>query len=339
LWSAQFLSGLISFEQFVENVENKQKEFDPEDYSSDALYINVQAFSNLTFLASKMNRLKGIKEAFVDYASAKSLKYISNIPMNANSREINSQFQTATGNLLIAFKPAEQLNSILKLTTFRHIPTYAHSIMVGKIAVCLTKHLIQKDPACFIGCLGFERVEDVKNGESQLIELAEKSGLCHDIGKISYAGNPFMNAKNLSEDELRIVKAHPRYGYTLLTRDIDSAQLEGYMDVILGHHKHYDNQGGYPEDFDINSSKHRMFIDIIYAADTIDEHTDNISKGHIDGDSLERVRAAVISGAGREYSPIVAKLLEDAQVMKDIERILETERKEAYFTAYTHAWS
>ena len=59
-------------------------------------------------------------------------------------------------HLSSVFDPAEQLDFVLKMTTFRHIPTYAHSIMVSKIALCLTEYLLSENPHCFVGCIGID---------------------------------------------------------------------------------------------------------------------------------------------------------------------------------------
>ena len=45
LWEAQFLSGLISFDQLRENVYNKQATFADDDFSSDAIYVKINLLS------------------------------------------------------------------------------------------------------------------------------------------------------------------------------------------------------------------------------------------------------------------------------------------------------
>jgi len=215
--------------------------------------------------------------------------------------------------------------------------------MVGKIAVCLTRFLIEKSPECFIGCSGMETVADVKENADVLCGYAEASGLCHDIGKISYDSNPYMSARVFTEDELKIVKMHPETGKKLLSRK-EGALNEGalndlYTDVIVGHHKHYDNINGYPETFDLNASKHKMMIMVIKAADTIDAATDDVGKTYAVAKSLPEVCAEIKTLSEREYSPDIAELLEYSEVTEALEHILTEGRKEAYYTAYSHAWS
>ena len=339
LWEAQFLSGLISFEQLRENINRVKEETSPDDYSENALYIRIQLDSYLIFYAAKMSKLKDKKDEVTVSSMKNIVDYFSLIPMTVNPSDVNEKFQTFVTNLSGVFQPAEQINFILKMTTFRHIQTYAHSIIVGKIASRLTEFLAVRNPGCFVGCINIDKPEDVQSRIGELCRFAETGSLCHDIGKIKYVGNPFMQARVLTEDEFEIIKRHPYEGYKMMLREDGTSFHEGYADIILGHHKYFDNSGGYPDDFDIAKSKYRIMIDIISAADSIDSGTDDIGKTYTDAKNLETVCAEIIKESGRRYSPVVASLLEDKAVKASLAVILDEERRNAYYTAYLHAWS
>ena len=339
LWEAQFLSGLISFDQLRENINRVKAATSPDDYSENALYIRIQLDSYLVFYATKMLKHKDKKEEVMASCMKNIVDYFSLIPMTVSPGDVNAKLMTFVTNLSGIFQPAEQINFILKMTTFRHIQTYAHSIIVGNIASCLTEFLIRRNPGCFVGCMDIDKAEDAQNRAGELCRFAETGGLCHDIGKIKYAGNPFMHARVLTQEEFEIVKRHPREGYEMMIREDGTSLHEGYADIILGHHKYFDNSGGYPDDFDIAKSKYRMMIDIIAAADSIESATDDISKTYTDAKNLNAVCAEIIEGSGRRYSPVVASLLKDDAIKESLARILEEERRNAYYNAYLHAWS
>jgi len=339
LWEAQFLSGLISFEQLRENISRAQTGIPPDDYSSNALFTRIQLNTYLMFYATKMQKLKDKKDEVMASSMKNIVDYFSLIPMTVSPMDVNEYLQLFVTNVGIFFQPAEHLDFILKMTTFRHIPTYAHSIIVGKIASCLTEFLAVRNPGCFIGFMDITQAGDAQSRAGELCRFAEMSGLCHDIGKITYVNNPFMHARLLTDDEFDIVKSHPAYGHSMMVR-IDGASLhEGYSDIILGHHKYFNNAGGYPEDFDIAKSKYRMMVDIVAVADSIDSATDDIGKTYSDIKDLETVCAEITAEAGRRYSPAVAALLEDNAVKISLARILDEERRNAYYAAYLHAWS
>jgi response regulator RpfG family c-di-GMP phosphodiesterase len=286
-----------------------------------------------------MQKLKDKKDEVTASCMKNIIDYFSSIPMEANPRDVNERLQIFVTGLSGIFKPAEQIDFIIKMTTFRHIPIYAHSIMVGKIASCLTEYLAKKNSGCFIGCMDIETAGEASSRVGELCDFAKTGGLCHDIGKITYAGNPFMHARILTDNEFEIVKRHPADGYKMMTREDGNSFFEGHSDIILGHHKYYDNSGGYPEDFDISKSKYRIMIDIVAAADSIDSATDDIWKTYAGVKDLETICAEITAESGRRHSPAVAAVLDDGALRASIGRILAEERGKAYYTAYLHAWS
>ena len=339
LWEAQFLNGLISFDMLYDNIERKKAEFSPDDFSPDAMYVKHDLNIYLVFFAISMQRLKNTRDDIVKSLTNDTIDYFSKLPKAINPRDVAAQLVDSARHLSIVFNPTEQLEFVMRLTTYRHIPTYAHSIMVGKIASCLTRHLATKNPDCLIGFFGITTAEQARAKADELCRFAETSGLCHDIGKISYIINPYMHARMLTDEEIDLIRRHPDDGKTMLMRDDDALYNDGYVDIIAGHHKYYDNSGGYPAGFDTKDSKQKIMIDIISAADSIDAATDDIAKTYNMTKDLDTVCAEIITGAGVRYSPVIARALEDDGLLESLAGILERERAAAYYTAYLHAWS
>ena len=338
LWEAQFLSGLISFDHLRENIYKRKTEFEADDFSSDALFVKITLSTHLMFYASKMEKLKGRKNEILAAESAEAIRHFSIIPKTVSPVTVGELLQPFTTDLSEIFEPEEQLDFILRMSTYRHIPTYAHSIIVGRIAAVLTRHLAETEPGLFVGCLDIANEDEVKGRIEELCSFAIWAGLCHDIGKVSYSSNPYMQARVLTEEEFEKTKQHPEAGANMLKREADSTLHRGYIDVIWGHHKHYDNKGGFPEDFDIDSSKYRIMIHIISIADTIDEATEDIGDTCMEAKSLEAACLDIKAEAGTRYSPVVANALFNESVQNDINKILDVGRKDAYYTAYRHAW-
>ena len=339
LWESQFLNGLISFDMLCENIEKRKAEFAPDDYSADAMYVKHDLNIYMIFYAKTMQRLRGVKDEFVASISKETIEYFSKLPVSVDPRGVSEQLLNSALHLSSALKPDEQLDFVKEMTTFRHIPTYAHSIMVSKIAQRLTEYLISKSPGSFVGCLGICGAEEVRGKAEELCRYAEKSGLCHDIGKISFILNPYMNARILTDEEYEFIRRHTSYGKSMLMRDDNVPYYDAYVDVIFGHHKFFNNAGGYPADFDIESSEYRIMIDIISVADSIDAATDDTIKTYAQPKSLDEVCAEIIADAGNRYSPVVANALEDGILRESLAAILDYERKKAYYAAYCHAWS
>jgi len=336
LWEAQFLSGLISFDLLLENVKREQAALAPDDYSANAMYIMIQLNADLLFYASTIDSLKSRKDEVVKELSKSSIEYLSRIPKTVDPETVNVQLRELARCLGVMFSPEEHLDFILKMTIYRHGPTYAHSIMVGKVAVLLTKYLIENDPDCFIGCLDIADREEVSARAEELYEFAEISGLCHDIGKIACIDNPYMHIRVLTDEEYKIIQRHPVEGARIMGRDDETTLHKGYIDVIAGHHKYYDNTAGYPESFDISESKHRMMVDIISVANSLVAATDHISRTYSDVKTFLEVCNEIRKGSGTRYSPVVAGLLDDKVFLSELEQLLNEERIKAYYTAYQY---
>jgi len=334
LWEAQFVNGLISFDHLLELVDKKIAEFKDDDYSLDAMYAKIHMSTLMMFYATKMKNLRDRKEEIIKKKSKEIIDYFMAVPTVLSAHELSSNVTMVASQFNEIFEPAEQVDFILKMTICRSIPMYAHSIMVGKIATFLTGHLVRQNPESFIGCLGISNKKEVHKNENELLFLAEVSGLCHDVGKNSYISNPYMHIRNPTEEELEVIKGHPDAGVNLLTRKDENVFHEALVDVVKGHHKHYDNIGGYPDDYDIDKSPCKVMVCIIGAANEIDRATDDIGNTHFQIRSLEDACKGIIERAGKRFSPEVAAMLKDALIVEELRGLLDIERSKAYFTAY-----
>jgi len=74
------------------------------------------------------------------------------------------------------------------------------------------------------------------------IDVVRAAGLLHDIGKVGIPDSILNKKGTLSDEEWKLIKAHPKLGVEILRHVID---LVNCLPVILHHHERYDG-GGYP---------------------------------------------------------------------------------------------
>lgn len=67
----------------------------------------------------------------------------------------------------------------------------------------------------------------------------------HDVGKIGIPDRVLLKPGRLDEDELRIMRTHPRRGYDILS-SIPNALIAAVATVVLTHHESVDGSG-YPD--------------------------------------------------------------------------------------------
>lgn len=100
--------------------------------------------------------------------------------------------------------------------------TYMHSVAVCALMVALARRL----------GLPEEQVRD-----------AGAAGMLHDLGKAAMPLNVLNKPGALSDDEFKIMKAHPVRGYHMLMQS--GTASEAVLDVALHHHEKFDGSG-YP---------------------------------------------------------------------------------------------
>ena len=85
-------------------------------------------------------------------------------------------------------------------------------------------------------------VIDLPDEEVRVIEAAAP---LHDIGKISIPDAILNKPGKLTEEEMDVMRQHPRYGYEVL-RDSSSRFVQVGADIALRHHERWDGTG-YPD--------------------------------------------------------------------------------------------
>jgi HD-GYP domain-containing protein (c-di-GMP phosphodiesterase class II) len=125
--------------------------------------------------------------------------------------------------------------------------TSQHSLSVSILTVALGRHI------------GLDRQE--------LITLG-MCGLLHDVGKILVPDEILLKPAKLTEEEMAVMREHPRHGRDILlaTRDAPLPAL----DVAHAHHEHL-NGGGYPRG--LSESQITPFTRMVAITDTFDAIT------------------------------------------------------------------
>ncbi|MBQ9058605.1 MAG: HD domain-containing protein [Atopobiaceae bacterium] len=212
-----------------------------------------------------------------------------------------------------------------------HPPTYVHTLSVADFSKNLTHHLLRKNPEVFIGSFDCTSVDDVLAHAAEIEDFAYHAALCHDFGKLLIAETILTYGRNLLDDEFGYIKSHPSIGAYLLERFEDTAP---YADVARGHHRWFNNKGGYPFDFDIDASPYKPIISVVTVADCLDAATDTVGRSYKKGLSFEDFAAELKEECGTRYAPYVVDLFDDPKVCAELEQLLETERDKNYREAY-----
>lgn len=251
-----------------------------------------------------------------------------------NSTQYNQtlEYVSTYPRLIKYLSDEERIGFVMELNVATQVTTYAHSTHVARLAETMMKAIIRYRRELLVGKLGITSKWQVRLHQSQLIHFITRAALCHDIGKNSIVSVVNNDYRQLSDEERRIIRMHPRMGQKYLKI---SQKLKYYHDTTLGHHKWYNGKGGYPSDFDNTQSPYRFMIDIITLCDCMQAATERVGRNYKQEKSFEKVMEELREGAGTRYNPDLVKLIDDVpELYKELEMIAIYGWPDIYYEIY-----
>lgn len=207
-------------------------------------------------------------------------------------------------------------------------PAYVHALMSAKLARCLCEHLIHRRPELFLGIQGMYSAEEIEANRDGVIRFAYHSALMHDVGRLAMIETMMVHGRNLMEEEQQSILCHPRIGYELVK---GKHSVELYKNIILGHHRSYDNEMGYPKDFDTWELGEKTVLDIVSCVDVLAHFVDFRNENE---DGLESILSKITEERGRTFAPFFSWLFSMPEVVSDIRYLLTKGQEEAYRETY-----
>ena len=208
-----------------------------------------------------------------------------------------------------------------------HAPSYVHIINVADLSLCIAQHLYKDKPELFEGLPIFEGKKTKSEKTYALQQYVYHAALCHDFGKLMIAETIMTYGRDLLRSEFDLVISHATCGAYLLKKNESTRE---YSDIAEGHHKWYNDEKGYPEEFLVKDSKYKTIIEIVKCADCLDASTDAIGRSYKKGISLEEFLEELKEGSGTRYAPYLYELVSKDEVRKEIEELLTNGRKDNY---------
>ena len=136
------------------------------------------------------------------------------------------------------------------------------------------------------------------------IDLVTKAATVHDIGKIGIPEHVLMKPGKLSEEELHLVRLHPIFGASVLSR---TSPLKRLIPIVLHHHERWDGDG-YPSG--LSGVDIPIEARIIFVCDAFDAMT--VGRPHGEVCSTEEAMVELRNGAGSQFDAQVVEAMHDA---------------------------
>jgi HD-GYP domain-containing protein (c-di-GMP phosphodiesterase class II) len=136
------------------------------------------------------------------------------------------------------------------------------------------------------------------------LQMLEWSGLLHDVGKIGIPEHILNKPGELTADEYRQIREHPRVGFDVLS---PVSGLKPVLEAVLYHHENFDGSG-YPDG--LRGDKIPLLARILHVVDIFDALTSTRSyrRRLAQDEALELLAAE----AGQATDPVVTAAFIDA---------------------------
>jgi putative nucleotidyltransferase with HDIG domain len=189
--------------------------------------------------------------------------------------------RTASGASASDLTIEDRLQPIFNTLGFKRFETLQHSRRVAAYSL-----LIARD-------LGLD---------GRALRALAVGALLHDVGKAGIPHNVLFKPGILNDQEREIVKMHPQLGRELLAGLPD---LNPEAQLVYSHHERFDGTG-YPRQ--LAGDEIPLSARIFAVADTLDAITSD--RCYRKGESVSAARAEIHRGAGSQFDPLVAELLD-----------------------------
>lgn len=301
-------------------------------YESDAYLYQMKYMQLIIGMIGKAGdtmKLSKIKERMLSDFE----KLNVNVPYIGNNAYLDYDLTNILNRILkITADENKSIELVVEVLLRRNVMTYIHSTMVSQIAVLIAERLIEAKPELFYNLLKTKRRDEVHNQKDYLLDYIHKAALLHDIGKTRISDIINLQTRKLSDAEFDIIKDHPALGLDIIS---GTALENKFGDVVIGHHKWYNNENGYPLEANPKTSR-KIIIDIITLADCIDAATDTLGRNYTNPKKLiPIVLAEFTSDDNSRYNKEVVDIIASSpKLLKDLDYITGDGRVSIYYNMY-----
>lgn len=210
-------------------------------------------------------------------------------------------------------------------------PAYVHALMSARIVRCLCTHLVRMRPDMFIGMWKLDSVAAVERESYAIVDFAYHAAMIHDVGRLAMIETMMVHGRDLMEEEAESLKFHPEIGYKLVT---GKKSVEAYQNVILGHHKWYDDEGGFPEHISTWNVGEKTVADIVACVEMLSDSIDLLHGKNIDSEKLKEVIEQIEEASGSRVASFFSWFLEVPEVAEDLCYLVTKGQEQVYTETY-----
>lgn len=328
--AACFHAGKLSIDSLLDFFFDRIMHADPLRFDSDSIFDNLHCSKYYCAYYNRFAEKTPEGDERERLVSRHMWEYIGRMPPN-DYMGVTSYALNVDDHISSLSDQDAVVRQLLFYLRSLHQPTYIHSQMVAILSSLLLEQLIERNPAYITAHGGFSGAAEVNEQRGALLRQIRNCGLLHDIGKLQIIDVISCYSRSLFDMEFEHIADHPYMGYMMLNT---FPAIQPFTQPAFGHHRFYNEQGGYPAYYRRTDDLNQLMTDVITVADSVDAATDNIGRCYAKGVSLMELVGQLRAQSGTRYAPFVVELLDDESLLARIADTLHTRRRQIYDEVY-----
>ncbi|MCM1191575.1 MAG: HD domain-containing protein [Butyrivibrio sp.] len=318
-YAASYYCGVYALPELLHKLEELYAAVSFSDYSTNGMYGNIYLPAIYSVYASKDAELLQRKKPVILMMYRRITKYLKLVPLGENMDNLFFYIR-AILDVYIEYPGENCFREYAEsVIAYRQPETYVHSCRVAKLALLIFEYVLQEEPEQLTGIRGIESVEELRLRREETEKFLEECCILHDIGKLKLLELYEVPGRSWFAEEEEIHRFHPVFGYEMLKR-CDSTKE--FAPVVLGHHRWYDGQGGFPEEYHRETERDAVLTDIVSAADFIDKSCSSGGTYRNEVIRPEEMFERLQSFSGTRFSPCIVEAVLGKE--SEIEKIIDS---------------
>ena len=331
--AARYHIGAMPLEELLDGLEALSNACADDDFSGQSTFTHIQVTGLYLEYSKSLRDPRALRRVPVRLAGM--LRRMLSWIVRAPSTDNNEQLMFYLRGVLYAYREYPETPAFIDLLenvfAARHPATFARMWIAGRITRQLTAWALEDCPQALVGVLDTRTPQEVRSRREALLDFALTAGRLYDTGMVHFINLDASACRGLFEEEDRLIQQHARCGATLLE---SFPSTQAFAPIALGHHRHFNEKGGFPADFDLSHHPLAPLISIVAAADTLVAAAEETSSRYRPVIPFDQACAVVLSGRGTRYAPFVSDLLQTPARRAALADLVEDSKRQAYLEMY-----
>lgn len=306
-YAASYYCGVYTLPELLHKLEGIYASLSFADYSANGMYGNIYLPQFYSVYVAKDAEMLERKRPVVLMMYRRVAEYLKRVPLGEDRDKL---FFYVRGSLEAYIEyPGENcfLDYVKEVTAGRRPEAYAHSCRVAETALRILEEMMAEMPGQLLGIRGIRNARELVERREEIKSFLHDCCILRNVGKLEMLELYEVSSRSWLAEEEEMHRTHPLLGRKILLRCDSTKDL---VPVVLGHHRWYDGQGGFPEEYHREEEQDAVLTDIVSVASFMEKSLNRNEDGQggetCPGELLRQMQSL----SGTRFSPYVVEAAE-----------------------------